>query len=172
MVILQSRGQGPDSCWKYGTDLFRSFGTCPLDLRITLHVHVDMVFLQQSWHILVCWKIARTQFQCMVVLQSREQHFILVEIWWSQDLRVEHMCSIHSNLKQLPCSNLVQIWVCQKIKCTPPSLALLGWAGWIINHYNNTVDIQITYFVRKYKTNKDSKDKCQNQTKGGEKRQE
>ena len=25
MVILQSRGQGPDSCWKYGTDLSRSF---------------------------------------------------------------------------------------------------------------------------------------------------
>ena len=24
MVILQSRGQGPDSCWKYGTDLSRS----------------------------------------------------------------------------------------------------------------------------------------------------
>ena len=35
---------------------------------------------QQSWHIRLRWKIARTTFQCMVVLQSRGQHFILVEI--------------------------------------------------------------------------------------------
>ena len=90
MVILQSKGQGPDSCWKYGTDWSRSFGTCPLDSRITINVHVDMVFLQQSWHISLCWKIARITFQCMVILQSRGQNFIFVEIWWSQDLRVEH----------------------------------------------------------------------------------
>ena len=25
MFILKSRGQGPESCWKYGTDLYRSF---------------------------------------------------------------------------------------------------------------------------------------------------
>ena len=28
------------------------------------------------------------------------------------------MCRIHSNIKQLPCRNLVQIWICRKIKCT------------------------------------------------------
>ena len=39
---------------------------------------------------ILCCKIARTTFQCKVVLQSRGQHFILVEILWKQDLRVEH----------------------------------------------------------------------------------
>ena len=58
MVILQSRGHGPDSWWKYGTDLSHCFGTCPLDLRITINSNVDMVFFQQSWHLLLCWKIA------------------------------------------------------------------------------------------------------------------
>ena len=33
-----------------------------------------------------------------------------------------------------PCSNLVQIWMWRKIKCTPPSLALLG----IIKHFDET----------------------------------
>ena len=55
-------------------------GPCPLDWRITIHSNVDLVFFQQFWHIWLCWKIARTRFQCMVVLQSRGQNFILVEI--------------------------------------------------------------------------------------------
>ena len=65
------------------------FGPCPLDWRIIIHLNVDLVFFQQSWHIWLCWKIARTTFQRMVVLQSRGHNFILVEILWSQDLRVE-----------------------------------------------------------------------------------
>ena len=65
------------------------FGPCPLDFRITIHQNVDLVFFQQSLHILLCWKTTRTTFQCMLVLQSRGQNFILVEIEWSQDLRVE-----------------------------------------------------------------------------------
>ena len=44
---------------------------------------------QQYLHIMLCWKIARTTFQCKLVLQSRGQHVILVEILWSHDLRVE-----------------------------------------------------------------------------------
>ena len=55
-------------------------GPCPLDWRITIHWNVDLVFFQHSWHIWLCWKNARTTFQCMVVLQSRGQNFILVEI--------------------------------------------------------------------------------------------
>ena len=48
-------------------------GPCPLDLRITIHSNVDLIFFQQFWHLLLCWKIARTTFQCMDVLhlQSR-----------------------------------------------------------------------------------------------------
>ena len=65
-------------------------GPCPLDWRITIHSNVHLVFFQQSWHIWLCWKIAKTIFKFMVVLQSRGHHFILVEIYWSQDLRVEH----------------------------------------------------------------------------------
>ena len=34
----------------------------------------------------------------------------------------------------------------------PPSHVFLGWAGCIINHSNNTVDIKLTYYVTKYKT--------------------
>ena len=44
-------------------------GPCPLDWRITIHSNVDLVFFQQSWHIWLCWKISRTTFQCMIVLQ-------------------------------------------------------------------------------------------------------
>ena len=92
MVILQFRGQGPDSCWKNGTDLSRSSPSfLDLDLRITIHSNVDLLFFQQSWQIWLCWQISRTTFQCMVVLQSRGQNFIIVEILWSQDLRVEHI---------------------------------------------------------------------------------
>ena len=56
-------------------------------------------------HTLKCWsgifptiltcmillKIARTTFQCMVVLQSWRQNWILAEILWSQFLRVERI---------------------------------------------------------------------------------
>ena len=66
-------------------------GPCPLDWRITIHWKVDLVFFQWSWHIKLCWKIARTKFKCMVFLQSRGQHFILVKIYWSQDLRVKRL---------------------------------------------------------------------------------
>ena len=52
----------------------------PLDLRINIHLNVDLVFFQQSWHIYLCWKNAKTTFQCMVVLQSRGQNFILFAI--------------------------------------------------------------------------------------------
>ena len=37
-------------------------------------------------------------------------------------------------LNSSPYSYLIQIWICRKIKCTPPSIALLGWAGCIIKH--------------------------------------
>ena len=66
------------------------FGPSPLDLRITIHTNVDLAFFQQSWHLWLCWKIATTTFQCLGVIQSRGQHFIIVKIYWSQDLRVEH----------------------------------------------------------------------------------
>ena len=69
-------------------------GPCPLDWRLTIHSKVDLVFFQQSWHIWLCWKVGRTTFQCKLVLQSRGRNFILVEIWWSQDLRVD----IHNTL--------------------------------------------------------------------------
>ena len=48
-----------------------------------------MAFFQQYGYLLLCLKIARTTFQFMAVLKSRGQHFILVEIWWGQDLRLE-----------------------------------------------------------------------------------
>ena len=77
--------------WDRFFPLFSNFfGPCPLDLRITIHSHVVMVFFQQSLHILLCLKIARTTVQCMLVLQSGGQNFILVEFKWNQDLRVEH----------------------------------------------------------------------------------
>ena len=56
---------------------------------------------QQSWHIWICWKIARATFQFMDVLQFREQHFILVEIEWSQDLRVERINLYEPNKKNI-----------------------------------------------------------------------
>ena len=70
------------------------FGPCPLDLGITIHSNIDLVFFQKSWRIWLCWKIAWTTLQCMVILQSRGRNFILVEISWSQDLRVEHKAEL------------------------------------------------------------------------------
>ena len=83
-------------------------GPCPLDWRTTIHSNVDLVFFQQSWHIWLCWKIARTTFQYMVVLKSRGQNFILVEIYWSQYFRVEliqtniFILSLNSKYQHLP----------------------------------------------------------------------
>ena len=61
-------------------DFQQESGPYPLDWRITINSNIDLVFFQQSWHIWSCWKIDRTTFQCRVVLQSRGQNFILVEI--------------------------------------------------------------------------------------------
>ena len=50
-------------------------------------------------------------------------------------LPFELICAVYIvTLHSSPCRNLVQIWICRKIKCTPPSLASLNWAGCIINH--------------------------------------
>ena len=49
-------------------------------------------------------------------------------------LPFEPICAVYIvTLNSSSCSNLVQIWICRKIKCTPLSLALLSWAGCIIN---------------------------------------
>ena len=77
---------------------FPFFLPCSLDLRITIHWNVDLVFFKQSWHIWWCWKIARTTFQCMVVFQSTGQNLILVKILWSKDLRVEHIFLVRVSL--------------------------------------------------------------------------
>ena len=42
-------------------------------------------------------------------------------------------CSIHSKPKQLPFSNMWQIWIWKKKKSIIPSFALPGWAGCIIS---------------------------------------
>ena len=55
-------------------------GTCPLDWRIIKHSNVDRLFFQQSWHIWIYWKIARTTFECLVVLQSRGQILSLLKL--------------------------------------------------------------------------------------------
>ena len=55
-------------------------GPCPLNWRITTHSNVDILFLQQSWHIGLFCKIAISTFQCMAVLQSKGPNCILVEI--------------------------------------------------------------------------------------------
>ena len=62
MVILESRGQVPKLRDKSVPYFQQESGPCPLDWRITIHSNVDLVFFQQSWHIWLCWKIARTIF--------------------------------------------------------------------------------------------------------------
>ena len=43
------------------------------------------------------------------------------------------ICAVYIvTLNSWPCRNLVQIWMCQKIKFTLPGIALLGWAACII----------------------------------------
>ena len=50
-------------------------------------------------------------------------------------LPFELICAVYIvTFNSWPCNSLVQIWICQKIKCNPPSLGLLGWAGCIINY--------------------------------------
>ena len=49
-------------------------------------------------------------------------------------LPFELICSVYIvTLNSSPYSNLVQIWIWRKIKCTPPSLASLCWVGCILN---------------------------------------
>ena len=96
--LSQIQGTRSKKMENYGTNLSHTINK-NLDLvhwRITIHSSVDLVIFQQSWHICLCWKITRTTFQCMVVPQFRGQKFILVEIWWSQDLRVEHTAHLQN----------------------------------------------------------------------------
>ena len=46
------------------------------------------IFPQCMW---LCFKIAGTTCECMVVLQSRGEDYNSIKIWWSQDLRVQHI---------------------------------------------------------------------------------
>ena len=69
-------GKLPDKSVPY---FLQESGPCPLDWRITIHSMVDLVLFQQSW-LWICYKTSGTTFQCIVVLQFRGQHFILVEI--------------------------------------------------------------------------------------------
>ena len=69
---------------------------------------------QLSWHNCLCCKIVRTIFKYMVVLQSRGQDFIFVQLLWSQDLRVKHkifLC-VYVCVKLL----LVSLSTCAKVK--------------------------------------------------------
>ena len=58
-----------------------------------------------------------------------------------------YICSLYSNLWQLPSSNLVQIWMWQNIKCTPPILALLSLAGCMKKFNINIENIKIIFIL-------------------------
>ena len=84
MVILKSRGQGPKKIDNYGTNLSRTFNK-NLDLVpwIGEYSYTQMLILYFSYNLDIYdsfEKFARTTFQCVVVLQSRGQNVILVEI--------------------------------------------------------------------------------------------
>ena len=90
----------------YNEILFRPFSNLPIHIRVygnmpnqnfivlffSNPVDNSVPYFQQElgpWYIWLCWGIIKTTFQCMVVLQSRGQVYIFVEILWSHDLRVE-----------------------------------------------------------------------------------
>ena len=52
----------------------------------------------------VC-KTVRTTFQCIVVLKLREKVLYSIEIWWTQDLRVQLKCSCIATLISSKCSS-------------------------------------------------------------------
>ena len=56
---------------------------------LPLHWNVGPAFFQPPLHIWLCCKISGTAFQCLDVLQSKDKNLILVQIWWSQDLRIQ-----------------------------------------------------------------------------------
>ena len=66
-------------------------------------------------------------------------------------LSFELICAVNIiTLNSLPCSKLVEIWICRKIKRHLPSLALLGWAGCIITsnfvwQYPNLSTLYVQY---------------------------
>ena len=79
-----------------------------------------------------------------------------------------YMCSIHSNPKHLPCSNLVQIWMWQKIKMdfAQPRLARLGGVHNKINpaywrHWTLLMCLVSSAVIKKHcsKTNRNKKKK-------------
>ena len=130
--IHGTRSKKDGELWDKSVPYFQQeSGPCPLDWRIVLYATVNLVFFQQSLHIWICWKIARTTFQCMVVFQSRGQHFILVEISWSQDLRVELIYWILAEDSKM------------KIACTPKLPTIRGWK--LNNKFDNLVYMYISY---------------------------
>ena len=77
--------------------------------------------------------IATIHFVCpypsVLTLYFQYTNTLAVKKW----LPFELICAVYIvTLNSSLCSNLVQIWIWRKIKCTLLSLALLSWAGCII----------------------------------------
>ena len=53
--------------------LWQELGPCPRDCRTTIHCNIGLKFFHRPWYIWSFFKIAKTTFQRMVVLQSRRQ---------------------------------------------------------------------------------------------------
>ena len=49
-------------------------GYCPLDWRTSVHWNIIPTLFRECWLMWYPWKIVRTTFQCIVVLQSRGQN--------------------------------------------------------------------------------------------------
>ena len=65
--------------------------------RTTIHWNVVMAILHKLWDIWSLWKIVGTTFQCIIVLHPREKVINSLKIWWTQDLKVQH---IHLHIDQ------------------------------------------------------------------------
>ena len=83
IIILQSRGEGHEKAHNYGTDLGQIFRTFSLQLENndTLKYSSD--------------SFAHTLRNVSMSSNSREKVLNSIEIWWTQDLRLQHIQHIH-----------------------------------------------------------------------------
>ena len=74
IILLQSNGQGLKKMRNYGTNMSPAFRmTLSPGLQNNITLKYGLAFFHRPCYIGLCWKNAKTTFQCMVDLQSRGQ---------------------------------------------------------------------------------------------------
>ena len=122
-ILVESTGQ---IC----TVVVHIFLTVPPGFENNHTFKVDQVSFQDSWHILLCLKFARTTFQCMIVLQFRD--FFLYSCWNLMKPGSKSGTYIYTHKMVLTLNLDSQKIACTKESSTPVAILnnIIWWVVW------------------------------------------